>query len=61
MTEGPILPKLFKLMLPILTITLIGNIYNTIDSALLGKSVGDDAVAAVGSTGSLNFLISSLG
>jgi len=60
MTEGPILSKLFRFMLPITVINVINLLYNTIDSALLGKSVGDDAVAAVGATSAIFQLIYTL-
>ena len=60
MTDGRILPKLFNLTLPILAINIISMVYNAIDSALLGKSVGDDAVAAVGACLSISQLTYTL-
>jgi len=60
MTEGRILPKLFSLTLPILAINIIHSVYNMIDSALLGQTVGDDAVAAVGATTAIFSLIYTL-
>ena len=43
---------------------LIGNVfqqmYNLVDSVIVGKYVGADALAAIGATSSMNFLIFSL-
>lgn len=54
----------FKLLIGFSVPMLIGNIfqqfYNMVDSIVVGKYVGADALAAVGATGSLNFLFFSL-
>ncbi|MCR5420743.1 MAG: MATE family efflux transporter [Lachnospiraceae bacterium] len=54
----------FKLLIGFSVPMLIGNIfqqiYNMVDSIVVGKYVGSDALAAVGATGSLNFLFFSL-
>ena len=54
----------FKLLVSFAVPMLIGNIfqqvYNMVDSIVVGKYVGAGALAAVGSTGSLNFLFFSL-
>lgn len=60
MTEGPILKKLFKFALPLAVINVIQLLYNAIDITILGNFAGDDAVAAVGSTGSLNAVLCGL-
>jgi len=57
MTEGPILKKLFKFMIPLCIINVTQVLYNAIDVAILGNVTGDDAVAAVGATGSIVALL----
>lgn len=57
MTSG----KPMKLILSFCVPLIIGNIcqqmYNMVDSMVVGRGIGKDALAAVGSTGSLSFLI----
>jgi len=60
MTEGPILSKLFKFALPLAIINVTQLLYNTIDITILGNFAGDDAVAAVGSTASLIYMLTGL-
>ena len=55
----------WKLILAFGIPLVIGNIfqqfYNMVDSIIVGKYVGKTALAAVGSTGSLNFMIIGFG
>lgn len=53
MTEGPIWRLLVVFALPLLLGNLFQQLYNTVDSIILGNVVGKQALAAVGSTTSL--------
>lgn len=50
MTEGPIWRLLVVFALPLLLGNLFQQLYNTVDSIILGNFVGKEALAAVGST-----------
>ncbi len=60
MTEGNPTGLLLSFMLPMVVGNVFQQLYNMVDSMIVGKYVGADALAAVGATGSLNFLIFSL-
>ena len=60
MTEGNPTGLLLTFMLPMVVGNVFQQLYNMVDSMIVGKYVGADALAAVGATGSLNFLIFSL-
>lgn len=57
MTTGAISPLILKFFFP----TLLGNVfqqlYNMVDSAIVGRFVGPDALGSVGSVGSIMFLV----
>ena len=53
MTEGPIGRLLVMFAVPLLLGNLFQQLYNTVDSIILGNFVGKEALAAVGSTTSL--------
>lgn len=58
LTEGPITKNLIFFSIPLLLSNLFQQLYNSVDSAVVGSYAGDNALAAVGSTGSLiNLLI----
>ncbi|MFA6947472.1 MAG: MATE family efflux transporter [Eubacteriales bacterium] len=57
LTQGAIWKQLFLFSIPILLCNLFQQLYSTVDAAIVGSSVGSDALAAVGSTGSLISLI----
>lgn len=58
LTEGTVVRSLVRFSIPILLSNLLQQLYNSIDSAVLGKFAGAGALAAVGSTGALcNLLI----
>jgi len=58
MTEGPILKKLILFAIPLLIGNLFQQLYNTVDSVVVGNFVGAQALAAVGSTGPIvNMLV----
>lgn len=56
MTEGSPAKLLLKFTLPMLIGNLFQQFYNMVDSIVVGRFVGSNALAAVGATGSLNFL-----
>ena len=60
MTVGNPTSLLLAFMLPMVIGNVFQQFYNMVDSMIVGKYVGADALAAVGATGSLNFLIFSL-
>ncbi len=60
MTKGSELVHLITFAVPMLVGNLFQQFYNMVDSVIVGKYVGANALAAVGATGSLNFLFFSL-
>lgn len=56
MTEGSPVKLLLKFTIPMLIGNLFQQFYNMVDSIVVGRFVGSNALAAVGATGSLNFL-----
>ncbi len=57
MTEGNILKQLFFFSMPLLLGNLFQQLYNTVDSIVVGNFIGNEALAAVGSSNSLINLI----
>lgn len=57
MTEGVIWKQLIAFSLPLLVGNLFQQLYNTVDSVVVGNFIGSDALAAVGSSNSLINLI----
>ncbi len=60
MTVGSPAAHIIKFTLPLLLGNLFQQLYNMVDSIVVGKFVGEDALAAVGACGSTNFLFFSL-
>ena len=59
MTEGNIWKQILFFSIPLILGNLLQQLYNTADSIIVGNFVGSEALAAVGSSGSLiNLLIS---
>ncbi len=56
MTDGSPAKLLIKFTIPMLIGNLFQQFYNMVDSIVVGRFVGSNALAAVGATGSLNFL-----
>ena len=56
LTEGKPLNLLFFFALPMVAGNLFQQLYNMVDTAVVGKFVGEDAVAAVGSSFPIVFL-----
>lgn len=59
MTEGSIRKLMLSFALPVFVSQLFQQLYNTADSVIVGKFLGTDALAAVGSSGNLIFLLIS--
>lgn len=57
LTEGRPLKLIIQFTFPILLAMLFQQFYNLIDTMIVGKSLGENALAAVGSTGALNFMV----
>lgn len=60
MTVGSPAKHILKFALPLLVGNLFQQLYNMVDSLIVGNYVGADALAAVGACGSMNFLFFSL-
>lgn len=57
MTSGKPLSLIFKFFIPLLLGNLFQQFYSMVDSIIVGKFVGVNALAGVGATGAFNFLI----
>ena len=57
MTEGDYKKKIIFFAIPVFIGALFQQMYNTVDSLIVGNYLGPDALAAVSSTGSLTFLL----
>lgn len=58
MTEGSIWKKILYFSIPLILGNLFQQLYNTVDSIIVGNYIGSEALAAVGSSGSIiNLLI----
>ena len=53
--NGPIFKSLFIFMLPILVSCLFQQLYNTVDTMIVGNVLGDTALAAIGAGPSTSF------
>lgn len=60
MTEGPILSKLIRFILPLMLSGTLQLLYNAADVVVVGRYAGSTALAAVGSTGALSNLLINL-
>ena len=57
MTTGSPIKRILAFCAPLLVGNLFQQFYNLADSVLVGRILGVNAFAAVGSTGALNFLV----
>ena len=57
LTEGNPMKLILGFAIPMLFGFLFQQFYNLVDTMIVGKFLGPDALAAVGSTGSINFLV----
>ncbi len=60
MTEGSEIKHLVKFSMPMLIGNVFQQSYNIINSIIVGKYLGANELAAVGATGSINFLAFSI-
>ncbi len=60
MTKGNEVGLLLRFSFPLLVGNIFQQLYNMVDSIIVGKFVGSNALGAVGAVGSLNFLFFSL-
>ena len=54
MTEGKVMYLLLAFSLPIFIGNLFQQLYNVVDTVVIGHFLGDDALAAVGSTSAMD-------
>ena len=59
MTEGKLFPKIFAFAVPLILTAVLQLLFNSADMIVVGKFVGNNSVGAVGSTGSLNALLTN--
>lgn len=57
MTEGKPLPLILGFAVPLLIGNILQQTYNIIDAAIVGRALGTDALASVGASGSVQFLV----
>ena len=57
MTKGRPLPVILQFTLPLIIGNIFQQLYNMVDTIIVGRYVGADALAAVGSTGTIMFLL----
>lgn len=57
MCSGPLLGKILRFSVPLMLSGILQLLFNAADIVVVGQFTGNDALAAVGSTGSLNNLI----
>ena len=60
MTQGPLMSKVLFFALPIMLSGILQLVFNAADTIVVGRFAGNEALAAVGSVGSLNNLLISL-
>ncbi len=56
MTEGTPWKHILRFSMPVLAGSLLQQLYNTVDAVVVGNFAGEDALSAVGTTGSFAFL-----
>ena len=60
LTEGSIFTKLVQFSLPMIAGNLLQQVYNLVDTLIVGKCIGSDALAAVGSAYTLMTFLTSI-
>ena len=60
LTEGQPMILIIKFAIPLLLGILLQQFYSLVDSLIVGRYVGKEALAGVGSTGSVNFIVLGL-
>ena len=57
LTKGDVFRTILMFMLPILAGNVFQQLYSAVDTIIVGRTLGSDALASVGSIGSLQFLV----
>ena len=57
MTEGNPLRQIMSFAVPMLFASIFQQLYNLVDTLIVGRFLGPDALAGVGATGTLTFLL----
>ncbi len=60
MVNGPLLKNIFIFALPLMASNLLQMLFNAADTIVVGKFAGEEALGAVGATGSIVFLLTSV-
>ncbi len=60
MINGPLLKNILLFTIPLMLTSLLQMLFNTADTVVVGRFAGEQALAAVGSTGSIIFLLTGL-
>ena len=60
LTEGNIYLNLLLYALPLIASTMLGQAYSTVDGIIAGKFIGEHALGAISSTGSVELLLTGL-
>ena len=60
MLNGPVMSPLIRFAMPLMLSGILQLMFNAADVIVVGRFAGDEALAAVGSTGSLTSLIINL-
>ena len=60
LTEGHILQKIISFSLPMIAGNLLQQIYNIVDTLIVGRCIGPDALASVSSSYTLMIFITSI-
>ena len=56
LTQGKISSQILFFAIPVIIGNLLQELYNVVDTLIVGRTLGEIKLAAVGSTSSLNFL-----
>lgn len=55
LTQGKIFSQILPFAIPVIIGNLLQELYNVVDTLIVGQTLGEIKLAAVGSTSSLNF------
>ena len=59
MTQGSIFKNIIGFSIPLLISSIFQQLYSVIDTIIVSRSLGSDALAGIGATGQLTFLVLS--
>lgn len=60
LTRGPILSRLVRFSLPMIAGNMLQQVYNLVDTLVVGRGIGANALAAVGSAYTLMTFLTSI-